>query len=161
MAYKHAPQKRDESLQPLSRDHYVGLVQAEHLRKSGDPDVDAATRRQTLANFIDAWQREISEHFDDEERLLETLITQAEVEELHRQHHTLRTLAKQAGDEQAKDEPDPDWCRSLGETLRDHIRWEERELFPAIQARATPDQLELLAEHTGPIEQMRGRSTGR
>jgi len=161
MAYKHAPQKRDESLQPLSRDHYAGLVQAEHLRKSGAQEVDAAARRQTLAEFLDAWQREISEHFDDEERLLETLMTQAEIEELHRQHRTLRKMAKQASDEQAKDAPDPDWCRSLGETLRDHIRWEERELFPAIQERATPDQLELLAEHTGPIEQRRGRSTER
>jgi hemerythrin len=158
MAYQHPPQKRDESLQPLSRDHYVGLVHAEHLRKSGSSDTDAATRRQVLGEFIEAWQRDIREHFDDEERLLETLMTQAEVDELHRQHHTLRTMAQQANEQYANAAPDPDWCCSLGETLRDHIRWEERTLFPAIQARATPDQLELLAEHTKPIEQRRGRS---
>lgn len=159
MTYKHAPQKRDESLQPLSRDHYVGLVHAERLRKAADQADDDAGRRKALAEFLDAWRREIGEHFDDEERLLVGLMSEDESAELHQQHQALRTMAEQAHEHRAQVEPGVDFCHKLGEALRDHIRWEERELFPAIQQRATPDQLETLAQHTAPIEQRRGRST--
>lgn len=160
MTYKHAPQKRDESLQPLSRDHYLGLVHAERLRKSANAE-DAAVRRQALSEFLDAWRREITAHFDDEERLLCELMSDDECVELHEQHQVLHTLAEQAHEHRAHVEPGAEFCQQLGETLRDHIRWEERTLFPAIQQRATPAQLEALAQHTAPIEQRRGRVTQR
>jgi hemerythrin-like domain-containing protein len=154
--YQHPPQKRDESLQPLSRDHYTGLVQAERLRKAGDGS--AADRQQALAGFVDAWQREIVEHFADEERLLTDMMTETEHARLLTEHRHLRELANQAQHAQHADDPDGPWCRQLGETLRDHIRWEERELFPVLQQRASPEQLARLAEHTAPIEQRRGRA---
>ena len=157
--YDHPPLKRHPSLQPLSRDHYVGLVQADRLCKAAAADVDASLRRGALAEFLDAWRREIAEHFEDEERLFKDLMSEPEAAQLHEQHQALRTLAEQAHAQRRQVDPGADWCRILGEALRDHIRWEERELFPAIQARATPEQLEALARHTAPIEQRRGRST--
>jgi len=160
MSYEHPPLKRHESLQPLSRDHYVGLVCAEHLRKAGLADGDAAARQKALDEFLDAWRREIAQHFADEERLLTELMTESEAAELDRQHGDLRARAE-AAERQGSDDPGAEWCRALGEALRDHIRWEERELFPALQARATPQQLEILAEHTAPIEQQRGRASCR
>ncbi len=158
--YKHPPLKRHPSLQPLSRDHYGGLVQADRLCKAAAADVEASVRRGAVADFLDAWHREIAEHFEDEERLFRDLMNEPETAKLHEQHQALRTLAEQAHDHRRQVDPGADWCRTLGEALRDHIRWEERELFPAIQARATPEQLETLARHTAPIEQRRGRSTG-
>ena len=157
MSYQHPPQQRDESLQPLSRDHYVGLVCAEHLRKAGEGD-DIAARQKALGEFLDAWRREIVEHFADEERLLTDLMTEAEATELDKQHRDLRAKADEAEARRSSDDPGADWCRQVGEALRDHIRWEERELFPAIQQRATAEQLEALAHHTAPIEQRRGRA---
>jgi iron-sulfur cluster repair protein YtfE (RIC family) len=157
MGYQHAPQRRDESLQPLSRDHYQGLVHAEHLRKSGLEDGDASSRQKALSEFVEGWDNEIADHFAEEERLLIELMTEEETNELYAQHRNLRSLADEAKTRQTWDDPGADWCRSLGEALRDHIRWEERTLFPAVQGRATPEQLEALAEHTAPIEQRRGR----
>ena len=55
--------------------------------------------------------------------------------------------------------PDDDlgavWMRQAGQTLEDHIRWEERVLFEAIQAGASPKQLLELASQTGQIRARR------
>ncbi len=102
MPHEHPPQPRHVSLQPFSRDHYVGLVQAERLRKAADaqpadtPGSDAAARRKAVSEFLDAWRQEIAEHFEDEERLLDALLTDPERTELHQQHHHLRALAEEA-----------------------------------------------------------------
>jgi hypothetical protein len=70
-------------------------------------------------------------------------------------------MAEQAATLRQAAEPDPGFTRRLGETLTAHIRWEERELFPAIEQGATPAQLALLKDHTDRIEQQRTRNAGR
>jgi hemerythrin-like domain-containing protein len=176
---KNPPLKRHVSLQPLSRDHYNGLVQAQHLTKAADGGIDA--RRAALADFVRAWNEEIAEHFGDEERLLYGLIPDAGMRQrLLDEHATLRSLADQArasvpaeyppapavavttvtDDAAARsgNDPDADLLRRLGEALHDHIRWEERELFPAIEQAADAAQLEALERETAVIEQARPRS---
>lgn len=155
----HPPLKRHPALQPLSRDHYVGLVQAQHLLKAAGGDAPA--RRAAGLDFAKAWREEISVHFADEERLLPGLI--ADVEDRTRlfdEHARLRTLAGQV-EGGAAGEPDPDLLRALGTLLHDHIRWEERQLFPAIEAAANAEQLTHLEEETHAIETSRPRSACR
>ncbi|MFW6059825.1 MAG: hemerythrin domain-containing protein [Phycisphaeraceae bacterium] len=159
MTHKHPPLKRHESLQPLSRDHYAGLVQAQHLVRAAD--AGPVERRAALADFLEAWRREIEPHFEDEERLLPTLLTDDELASLHDEHQKLRTLAEQGSQRRRRVDPGADWCRQLGEALRDHIRWEERTLFADVQARATDAQLAELTRHTADLDEQRGRSFDR
>ncbi|MBZ0173395.1 MAG: hypothetical protein K8E66_13510, partial [Phycisphaerales bacterium] len=83
-SFEHAPLKRHEGLAPLSRDHYLGLVQARRLIQSADED-DVA-RRKAVAEFIDAWDRDIVTHFRDEERLLTGLMDDADQRRLFDEH---------------------------------------------------------------------------
>src|ERR1051326_7417375 len=74
------PLKRHPSLQPFSREHMGGLVQARNLLHAGGqpaPSEDqapailsVAEREAVLKQFIRVWRAELSGHFDDEERLL-------------------------------------------------------------------------------------------
>ncbi len=156
--YVHPPLTRHEALAPFSRDHYIGLVRAHHLIKSAD--ADAVARRKAIAEFIDGFDHEIADHFDDEERLLIDLLDAAHRKRLIAEHRTLRELADQARQLRHQVDPDPERVRQIGQAFDDHIRWEERELFQHIQSTLSEAQLRVLQGHTAPIEQSRPRQTG-
>jgi len=144
------PLHRHPALQPFSRDHYEGLVTARHLVKQA--------RLEDLRRFVSNWRKVIAEHFDDEERLLIDLIADAaDVQRLRAEHAQLRQLAAEAQRRLASRDAAEQWLREVGQTLNDHIRWEERHLFERIQRDATEAQLAALAERTERIEQSRPR----
>jgi len=157
--FEHAPIERHEALAPLSRDHYVGLVQARHLKKAADAD-DVA-RRKAIAEFVDAWDSEIAEHFADEERLLLELADDADGQRLLQEHQQLTDLADQARALRRQTDPDAAVLRQIGQSLDEHIRWEERELFVRLQDQLSDEQLAELGHQTAPIEQSRPRSACR
>jgi len=152
----HPPLKRHESLQPLSRDHYVGLVQAQRLIKSAD--ATAPDRVKALADFVQAWAGEISAHFNDEERLLPELLAGESLDRLRREHRALAEFADEARRRRGAPDPGAAWVRELGQLLNDHIRWEERELFPLIERSASAAQLRELTQETKRIEHRRARN---
>jgi len=157
--FEHAPIERHEALAPLSRDHYVGLVQAQHLKKAADED--AVARRKAIAEFVDAWDTEIATHFADEERLLPALLDDADRMRLIAEHHELKQLVEQARTLRRQTDPGVEQVRRIGVMLDEHIRWEERELFVRLQDQLSEEQLISLAEQTAPIEQSRPRSACR
>lgn len=147
----YPPLKRHESLQPFSRDHYVGLVQAQRLMRAAI-NPDAEERRKVVANFVAAWDREIDAHFVDEERLLSDLALPAERARLLEEHAALRAHAARARVLCEQGHPSPQWMIDLGKLLNDHIRWEERCLFPSIERRADEPRLRELGERTREFE---------
>lgn len=153
------PLPRHESLKPLSRDHYMGLVAAQHLLKSAAKD--AAERRAAVAEFVDHWRQEISPHFEDEQRLLGPLLDEPQQERLHAEHDSLRELAEEARAHRHQVDPGADFVTRLGSTLNEHIRWEERELFPAVERTTSPADLARLGVETAKLEVSRPRSSTR
>ncbi len=153
---KTPPLKRHAALQPLSRDHYVGLVQAQTLLRSAEGG--AEDRRSAVAGFVSAWAEEIEPHFHDEERLLPPLMTVDERERLEKEHAALRALAVRAKAWAAEGDPGAAGVRQLGQMLDDHIRWEERELFMSIQQRTADQTLDALRDALQQIEKTRPRS---
>lgn len=155
--FNHAPIDRHESLAPFSRDHYRGLVVARHLIQSTDADREPGDRRAALLEFEEAWRDEIAEHFDDEERLLTGRLSGNDRKRLLTEHETLRALAERSTRLRDEADPDPVLVRQMGETLRRHIRWEERELFSRLQDQLSAEQLKALQQHTAIIEKQRPR----
>ena len=153
--YTNPPLPRHAALQPFSRDHYVGLVQAKHLTASAD--ATDADRRKAVREFLDAWQSDIVVHFDDEERLLINLLDEAGKDQLLKEHGRLRELAAEANERRRAVDPGAEWVRELGQLLNDHIRWEERELFPSVQQQADDAELQALEAQTQVIEKSRNR----
>lgn len=151
------PLHRHPALQPLSREHFNGLVQARRLVQAAEAEENE--RRRRVRDFAAAWASEISPHFDDEERLLSSLVAAEDAARLFAEHRQIRTLVDELLSGDAR--PDPDRLRLLGRLLHDHIRWEERSLFPAVQAAASEDEMRRIAEHTSEVEAQRPGSRRR
>ena len=132
--------KRDEALRPLSREHLNALHAAKVLRE-GD-DVEAVTEV-----FFDFWENEGRNHFRIEEEVLlphwsrHAEVDRAGVARMLEEHLAIRreALRLNAG------ETSIGQAREFGRLLHDHVRFEERELFPLIEAALDADRLVELA----------------
>ena len=135
--------KRSEALQALSRDHHQALAVALRLRRA---DADGAPEAQR--GFLDFWREHGSAHFAaEEEVLLPTFADHGDPEhpsvaEVLRQHADIRiaALALRRRDASAAE------LNELGGLLDDHVRLEERTLFPLIEDALDDEQLSRLAE---------------
>lgn len=120
---------RAPALVPLSREHHESLVLARRACDPGRPGAEPASLR---AQLLRRWTLVIEPHFEAEEQVLLPALAAAGAAELaaacRAQHARLRAcIARlQAGDLSAL----PAW----GDAMREHVRWEERELFPRAEA---------------------------
>lgn len=142
--------KRDPNLRPLSREHHLALAQARAIRwaLSGR----AGTPREARTGILSAWRDVIAGHFAAEEAWILPLVPRREdVERLRGEHSSLRALVERV----SEGELDLDLLRRLANALEEHIRWEERELFPAIEAGARPEDLRRAGEQLAAAERIR------
>lgn len=134
-----APVHRSEELAPLSREHHQALALALRLRRCSADDV--AGLRGDAAAF---WETEARAHFRaEEEELLPAAAPHVppddpDVVRVLVEHVRLRRAFQRAGD------ADADALRALGALLHDHVRHEERVLFPRIEAALPADELAAL-----------------
>jgi iron-sulfur cluster repair protein YtfE (RIC family) len=131
--------KRHPALVPLSHDHHHGLVQAKRLRASAHGGDARAAARAFLRFFSD----ETVEHFREEEEQLFPLVAESDEarEPLVRvllEHQRLHALAGRLAAQVEAGAPASELMAELGELLEQHIRYEERQLFPLIE-RLSPD----------------------
>ena len=122
--------KRSAILQPLSREHHTALTLAkasERAARSGDE----ALVRLACQRVIHSFSNELEPHFQFEETSLLPLLHSPETQPLAERtladHQQLRGLldALRQNDAGALD--------SFGKCLTAHVRFEERELFPALE----------------------------
>ena len=134
--------KRSEALKLLSHQHHQGLFAALQLKRARQDTAEEA--RQV---FLDFYEREGSRHFRAEEELLlpayarHTGVDRPEIVRVLTEHVDLR---RRGQDLEAQCGWIPSALRELGERLERHIRFEERELFPMIEAALPDDELERL-----------------
>lgn len=137
------PLKRHASLQPLSREHHLGLLLGWKIRTGLSKGV-APERIKSYADWFFA--NHLMPHFDMEERHVFPVLGGKEhpmVKRALREHRRLKRLFA-AGEELVKH------LSLIEEELTAHIRYEERVLFNEVQAIATPEQLgEIEALHDG------------
>lgn len=134
--------KRHPALEPFSRDHNTGLILARALQHGQESASDDARQ---------AWDRELRDHFDEEVRLLSPLMNEAQRSRMVQEHREIEQLIASLPQSMAK----------LGDLLHDHIRWEERELFPWIETHASAAQLANLAKAAEPMEVRRWETDAR
>jgi hypothetical protein len=141
--------KRHPALEPFSRDHNDGLILARRLSLAADEGQE--TRAGAADLFMEAWKVELKDHFDEEERLLSDLASPEDRERLLAEHRVIEDHfdALTAGDLSRFR------LAEIGKALHDHIRWEERGLFVAIENSASEEQLARLAQETHEHEQRR------
>jgi iron-sulfur cluster repair protein YtfE (RIC family) len=128
--------KRSEFLQNLSREHHQGLSVALQLRRA-----TRASLADARGAFLQFWHSEGEQHFRVEEEVLLPAYArhrprdEAAVVQVLTEHVDLR---RRAAELEASESPSLTDAHELGGRLAQHIRHEERILFPAIEA-ALPD----------------------
>lgn len=140
--------KRHQALQDLSRDHMFALRVAHHIdqavrRIENGPSLDEAT-----SELIEAWPDDLRWHFREEEEILLPLIARhqpptelPEVRVMLDDHAFLRDAIERL---LLMDAPDAEFVGELGRRLHDHIRHEERVLYPVIEKLLDPSELDEL-----------------
>jgi hemerythrin-like domain-containing protein len=136
--------KRHPALTGLSHDHHHELVQARRLRAAAEAEPDE--RLATAAAYVDMFFTETVAHFRaEEERLFPAYVQVAGESPLLRrileEHMQLHGLVRALRAHVAAGDVPGDELLALGGLLHDHVRVEERELFPAIEA-ALGDRLD-------------------
>lgn len=126
--------KRAPELARLSRDHHQALVVAQALRRGGAGAREA---------FLSYWSEHGERHFELEERVLlpayarhadpaDPLVVRVLVD-----HVVIRREAQAL----AREEVTVERLAALGRLIDDHVRHEERQLFPAIERALASDEL--------------------
>lgn len=130
---KHKPLKRHKALQPLSREHHHGLLLSWKIRTGFNKNIEPE-RIRAYANWF--FENHLIPHFEIEETHVfpilgpdHELIKRALAEHKRINHLFIET------------ENDIKTLCKIEEELEQHIRFEERILFPEIQKVATEAQL--------------------
>lgn len=132
--------KRSEALKPLSHDHHQALFVAHHLRGDG-------ALEELAEHFRSFWREHGAKHFRIEEEVLLPIwaslgtVDQDAAARVAREHLEIRTAALEVEGSSG----DRDQLRRLGELLSAHVRYEERELFPLVEADLGEPEQRLLA----------------
>jgi hemerythrin-like domain-containing protein len=135
--------KRSDALTPLSRDHHHGLVVALALRRATDADAPQARDA-----FLAFWRDEGAHHFRVEEDVLLPALARyvaADDPAIVRTLVEHVDLRRRAADLAAGSQATVDALHELGERLTAHIRGEEQQLFPLVEASLPPERLAALA----------------
>lgn len=137
---------------PLSRDHHEALVQARALRlAAGGTDAERRKHpaRETATAFVSYFEQQLSGHMQDEERAVLPPAEAAGVEGTERiraEHQELRGLAAGIGESLRLSSDPAALMQEAGQLLDDHVRYEERAFFEAVQRALSPDALDELGE---------------
>ncbi len=153
--------KRHPALADLSRDHHHALVHAKTLTQTPDED----TAQTNAQRYIDHWNDAVEWHFIEEELTILPILqrhiplpTNEHVQRMITDHAWIRDQTQHLIDHIDQGNPIKQTLLELGERLREHARFEDRELFPYLEKTLTDDELHELhdrskrfrREHRGP-----------
>jgi iron-sulfur cluster repair protein YtfE (RIC family) len=123
--------KRAPALLPLSREHHTALSLARRCERAAQSG-DTALITAACAEAVNALAGHLKSHFATEEDtllpLLRTAAQQPLVERTLAEHRQLQALHAGLLRHDAAS------LEAFGKTMIAHVRFEERELFPAIEA---------------------------
>ncbi|MET0973374.1 MAG: hemerythrin domain-containing protein [Thermoleophilaceae bacterium] len=141
--------KRDPALTDLSRDHHQALFRAMRMKRATEDDVDDV--RDDVLAF---WSDHGAQHFRiEEEILLPAFATRSDP----RSEAVVTVLVdhvwiRERMNRLAQDELGLAGVRELGARLEQHVRHEERVLFPLIEEALERDALATLARRIAAAE---------
>lgn len=135
---KQKPLKRHKALQPFSREHHHGLLLSWKIRTGFSKKIELG-RIKAYADWF--FENELAPHFELEEKHIFPLLD-ADHELIKRALAEHRRLTRLFADTKNIEKS----LHKIEEELEQHIRFEERILFPEIQKHATDEQLTLIED---------------
>lgn len=135
--------RRHDGLLPLTHDHHHALRHARLLRAAADGS--DAERLVAVRSFVDFFETESVQHFREEEEQIFPLVAEhpeapwSAIERVLREHVTMHAGVRRLKRSLDEGSVSGDAMRSVADVLKAHVRFEEDELFPAIERLADED----------------------
>lgn len=139
---------RHPSLQPLSREHHRTLLcwrkLDQAIQRPSDSDFNAI-----LEELRHYWSSRFEKHLQQEEVSLLFRLTPSLQERMVREHNALRSMYESLTSATSENElsATDGVLSDFAKTLREHIRWEERTVFPYLQEQLTDAELRSLLDN--------------
>ncbi|PZF74757.1 hemerythrin domain-containing protein [Taibaiella soli] len=132
--------KRHKGIQPLSRYHHAGLLFCWKIRQGIEKNVSAQRLRLYVKHF---WEGHLQVHFKEEESMLFPLLKDDITEQAIREHGYVERLI---GMIVPATENEMGQFKELADALDNHIRFEERVVFPHIEREVPEETLAALGD---------------
>ncbi|HXI00761.1 MAG TPA: hemerythrin domain-containing protein [Sphingobacteriaceae bacterium] len=133
---KNKPINRNPNIQELSKDHHFGLLFCWKIKEGLKKDIDLE-RLKTYLNFF--WNGHLKIHFQEEEILLFNEDNDSLCDKAKNDHQNITHTIDQINAAQIQQAP---LYVNLTTILTDHIRFEERLLFPHLEVLLPPERLQ-------------------
>jgi hypothetical protein len=132
------PIKRDENIQPFSRDHHHGLLLSWKIKTGFKKNIEVERIKRYTDWF---YKNRLLPHFEAEEKFLFPILGNDHelIKKAVSEHQNLKNLFESTTDIAFN-------LHQIETDLNQHIRFEERVLFNEIQSIATPEQLNMITE---------------
>jgi iron-sulfur cluster repair protein YtfE (RIC family) len=139
--------RRHDALIPLTHDHHHALAQVRKLKSAAKGTDDE--RRIAVRHFLEFFSSDTLTHFREEEELIFPLVV--DVSEMRRtlervmmQHLHIHALVHRLRNESDAGIPTPESLLTIATSLEQHIRFEEKVVFPLIESIAGDGRLEVV-----------------
>lgn len=139
--------KRHDSIVVFSREHHFGLLFCWKIKQGVKKQVPTERIQPYIKYF---WENHLQRHFEEEETLLFTLLQDDLMEQARSEHRHIRRLMETTISAKPVH---PDQLDILTDALDDHIRFEERVLFPFLERELPADQLATLGSRLQQLHQ--------
>jgi hemerythrin-like domain-containing protein len=140
MAEASKPIKRSPELAPLSREHHEGLLAAWKIRQGLSKNIAPAR----IIAFVQwFWQQHLKLHFEKEETNFPLVLskTHSLMRQMFEEHAAIERNIQHLDQYEGFKK-----LEQLAQLLNDHIRFEERYLFGAVEEAASEEQLKTLSQ---------------
>ena len=136
------PIRRNRNIVKLSQDHHASLLFCWKLRQG----IKRHTAIDRMVNYVQYfWAQHFSPHFKEEEELLYSVIKDAKVQRAIDDHQKIKLLINDLLHPELKERADQ--LSGLADTVDEHVRYEERILFPHLETELSDEQLESIGNH--------------
>ena len=141
--------RRHDALVPLTHDHHHALAQARRLKDVSSLEREA-DRRNVANDFVNFYFGRAVRHFHEEEELFfAPLIDVPEARELVvravSEHLRLHALVRRVKRQLSEGEAEEALLKEISDLLTEHVRFEEKELFPLVESLVSDEDLMDLA----------------
>ena len=131
------PVNRNEHIRKLSRQHHFSLLFCWKIRQGLRTHVAMERVRKYVQYF---WQQHLQPHFREEENILFAPIKDRQVQRAINEHKYIKSqiegLANYTENNERKS------LARIADIVDEHVRYEERELFPHLERKLSKEQLE-------------------
>ncbi|HTM94001.1 MAG TPA: hemerythrin domain-containing protein [Flavisolibacter sp.] len=134
------PIKRNKHILQLSKDHHFTLLFSWKIRQGLKHSIDAGRIKKYVQYF---WQRNMMEHFREEEEILFAPVKDDKVQKAIDDHRKIKEQVDKL-QVSATDDETSRQLEALADAVDTHVRFEERELFPHLETVLTEAQLEAI-----------------